>query len=77
MFKAAFPWAKIAEENAERDYIKDLPSTAHDEVAGNVWVNEHYGMENSLIYRQAILTEGSNQISRRIWNNFVDSSSLG
>lgn len=44
MFKAAFPWAKVAEENAERDYIKELPSTAHDEVAGNVWVNEHHGM---------------------------------
>ena len=43
MFKAAFPWAKLAEENAERDYIKELPSTAHDEVAGNVWVSEHYG----------------------------------
>jgi hypothetical protein len=43
MFKAAFPWAKHAEENAERDYIKTLPSTAHDEVAGNVWINEHYG----------------------------------
>lgn len=43
MFKAAFPWAKHAEESAERDYIKTLPSTAHDEVAGNVWINEHYG----------------------------------
>lgn len=43
MFKAAFPWAKLAEENAERDHIKGLPSTAHDEVAGNVWVSEHYG----------------------------------
>ena len=43
MFKAAFPWAKLVEENSERDYIKELPSTAHDEVAGNVWVSEHYG----------------------------------
>lgn len=43
MFKAAFPWAKVAEESGERDYIKGLPSTAHDEVAGNVWVNEHHG----------------------------------
>lgn len=43
MFKAAFPWARHADENAERDYIKTLPSTAHDEVAGNVWVSEHYG----------------------------------
>ncbi|KAK0512176.1 hypothetical protein JMJ35_005304 [Cladonia borealis] len=45
MFKAAFPWAKHAEESAERDYIKTLPSTAHDEVAGNVWINEHYAIE--------------------------------
>ena len=44
MFKAAFPWAKHAEESAERDYIKTLPSAAHDEVAGNVWINEHYGV---------------------------------
>ena len=43
MFKAAFPWAKHAEENAERDYVKNLPSTAQDEVAGNVWVSELYG----------------------------------
>ena len=43
MFKAAFPWAKHAEENAERDYVKSLPSTAQDEVAGNVWVSELYG----------------------------------
>ena len=43
MFKAAFPWAKVAEENDERDYIKGLPLTAHDEVAGNVWISEHYG----------------------------------
>ncbi|KAL6719288.1 hypothetical protein ACLMJK_003527 [Lecanora helva] len=50
MFKAAFPWAKIAEENAERDYIKELPSTAHDEVAGNVWVSEHYAIELAAEY---------------------------
>lgn len=43
MFKAAFPWAKHAEENSERDYVKSLPSTAQDEVAGNVWVSELYG----------------------------------
>ena len=43
MFKAAFPWAKHSEENAERDYVKSLPSTAQDEVAGNVWVSELYG----------------------------------
>lgn len=45
MFKAAFPWAKHSEENAERDYVKSLPSTAQDEVAGNVWVSELYAIE--------------------------------
>ncbi|KAL9136013.1 MAG: hypothetical protein Q9175_002777 [Cornicularia normoerica] len=45
MFKAAFPWAKHAEENTERDYVKSLPSTAQDEVAGNVWVSELYAIE--------------------------------
>lgn len=45
MFKAAFPWAKHAEENSERDYVKSLPSTAQDEVAGNVWVSELYAIE--------------------------------
>ena len=44
MFKAAFPWAKVTEERSERDYLKSLPHTAHVEVAGNVWVSEHYGM---------------------------------
>ncbi|MCJ1275858.1 hypothetical protein MMC21_003662 [Puttea exsequens] len=45
MFKAAFPWAKHAEENAERDYIKTLPAEQTDEVAGNVWVSEHYAVK--------------------------------
>lgn len=56
MFKAAFPWAKISEENDERDYLKELPSTAQDEVAGNVWISEHYGTLGPSEKRRAQLT---------------------
>ncbi|MCJ1463457.1 hypothetical protein MMC07_002064 [Pseudocyphellaria aurata] len=45
MFKAAFPWAKHSEEQAERDYIKSLDTTGQDEVAGNVWIPEAYALE--------------------------------
>lgn len=38
MFKAAFPWASLAEEEAERKYQKTFPSAGHDEVAGSVWI---------------------------------------
>ena len=43
MFKAAFPWAKHAEEAAEKEHVKSLESVSQDEVAGNVWISEHYG----------------------------------
>lgn len=45
MFKAAFPWAKHSEEQAERDYIKSLDTTGQDEVAGNVWIPESFALE--------------------------------
>ena len=43
MFKVSFPWAKTAEEQAERDYLKSLPTTSQDEMAGNVWIPESFG----------------------------------
>ncbi|KAH9882149.1 hypothetical protein J1614_001321 [Plenodomus biglobosus] len=38
MFKAAFPWASLREEEAERLYQKTFPSAGPDEVAGSVWI---------------------------------------
>ncbi|KAF2855855.1 apses transcription factor-like protein [Plenodomus tracheiphilus IPT5] len=38
MFKAAFPWATLREEEAERMYQKTFPSAGPDEVAGSVWI---------------------------------------
>ena len=46
MFKAAFPWATHVEEQAEKEYVKELTAAATDEVAGNVWISEHLGRYN-------------------------------
>ena len=43
MFKAAFPWASLQDEAAERRYISGQKTTANDEVAGNVWVPPEQG----------------------------------
>ena len=45
MFKIAFPWAKHAEEKAEREYLKSLPETSEDEIAGNVWISPEFGKD--------------------------------
>jgi hypothetical protein len=38
MYKAAFPWSTIEEEQAERKHHKTLSTGKGQEVAGNVWI---------------------------------------
>ena len=43
MFKAAFPWASLQEEELERKYQKTFPSAGAEEVAGSVWIAPEEG----------------------------------
>ncbi|KAL8906979.1 MAG: hypothetical protein Q9207_001665 [Kuettlingeria erythrocarpa] len=45
MFKAAYPWATLAEEKAEKEYHKSLETISSEEVAGNIWVAEATALE--------------------------------
>ena len=38
MFKAAFPYSSIADQEQEKEFHRTLPSGHGEEIAGNVWI---------------------------------------
>ncbi|EAW13010.1 KilA-N domain-containing protein [Aspergillus clavatus NRRL 1] len=51
MFKIAFPWAKLEEEKAEREYLKSRDETSEDEIAGNIWISPTLALELAKEYQ--------------------------
>jgi len=50
MYKAAFPWSSLEEEEIEKKYIKSLPETDSEEIAGNVWIPAEAALELAEAY---------------------------
>lgn len=50
MYKAAFPWSTVEEEEIEKKYIKSYPDTDSEEIAGNVWIPPETALILSEVY---------------------------